>query len=59
MITSEIKRLSTVKARLALAGFEVVDGSNGGWNVCRWDRAQFCGSLEGLEAFAERVGAKA
>ncbi|MDO9031741.1 MAG: hypothetical protein Q7V09_15010 [Hydrogenophaga sp.] len=56
MITSAIKRMATVKARLALAGFAVVDGSEGGWNICRWDRTRFCSSLEGLEAFAERVG---
>lgn len=59
MIASEKKRLATVKAILALAGFAVVDGSDGGWNIFRWDRAQFCASLESLEAFAERVGARA
>lgn len=57
MITSTSKRLATVKARCALAGFTVLDGSEGGWIVCRWGRTQFIVSIEGLEAFADRAGA--
>lgn len=53
------KRLATAKARLALAGFSVYDGSEGGWVICRWGRTQFCATLEGLEAFAERLGIRA
>lgn len=56
MITTETKRLATAKARLALAGFTVVEGSDGGWVICRWGRTQFCATLDGLEAFADRVG---
>lgn len=57
MITSNSKRLATVKTRIALAGFAVLDGSEGGWIVCRWDRTLYCATLEGLEAFAQIVGA--
>lgn len=59
MIAAETKRLATVRARLAIAGFTVVDGTEGGWIVARWGRTLFCATLEGLEDFADRVGAQA
>lgn len=59
MNTSFSKRLATAKALCALAGFAVVDGSEGGWIVCRWGRAHYCATLEALEAFAQRVGHRA
>lgn len=57
VITAQTKRLATVRAQLAIAGFTVVDGTEVGWTVTRWGRTRYCATLEGLEAFAQKVGA--
>lgn len=58
MITTDAKRQVAVRTQPAVAGFTVVDGSEGGWIVTRWGRTLYCATLDGLEAFAERVGAR-
>lgn len=59
MINAEANRLAAVRARLALAGSSVVDGSEDGWVATRWGRKCYFATPEGLESFANRVGAKA
>jgi hypothetical protein len=51
------KRVSTLKAQLALRGFAVHDTVTGGWLVAKWDQSKYCQRIEDLEAFARRVGA--
>ncbi|MDZ4397975.1 hypothetical protein [Hydrogenophaga sp.] len=51
------KRLATLKAQLALKGFQVHDVTTGGWFVSRWNLTKFCPALADLEAFASQVGA--
>lgn len=53
----ELKRLATLKAQLALRGFEVHDTATDGWLVARWNLSRYCATLEDLQAFAKRVGA--
>lgn len=51
------KRFDTVRAQLALRGFEVIVLAEG-FAVARWGRLLPVGTVEGLEAFAKRVGAR-
>lgn len=48
---------STLKAQLALRGFQVHEVSTGGYFVARWNLTKFCPALADLEAFASQVGA--
>lgn len=50
------KTVSTLKAELALRGFQVHDTSTGGWLVARWNLSHYCQHLIDLGAFARRVG---
>jgi len=50
------KTVFTLKAELALRGFQVHNTTTGGWLVARWDRSHYCQHLADLEAFARRVG---
>lgn len=51
------KLLATIKAKMALRGFQVHDTVTGGWLVARWNLSRYCPTLEDLQAFAEQVGA--
>ncbi|MGC4395807.1 hypothetical protein [Hydrogenophaga sp. T2] len=51
------KRLSTLKAQMALRGFQVHDTIAGGWLVARWNLSRYCATLDDLAAFAKQVGA--
>lgn len=53
----EQKRLATLKAQLALRGFQVHDVSTGGYFVSRWNLTKYCPAIDDLEAFARQVGA--
>lgn len=44
------KRFATVRAQLALAGFDVRECLEGGWFVSRYNLTKFCRHLEDLEA---------
>lgn len=50
----DAKRLSTLRARLALRGIHCTAG---GWLVCNHTMSRHCPTLEALEAFAAQVGA--
>lgn len=45
------KRFATVRAQLALAGFDVRECLEGGWFVSRYNLTKFFRSLDDLEAF--------
>jgi len=47
------KRFATVRAELALAGFEVRECVQGGWFVSRYNLTKFCRAIEDLEAMLE------
>lgn len=51
------KRLATLRARLALRGYELRDRPAGGHVVVRWLMSRELPSLEAVEAFAGQVGA--
>lgn len=52
------KRLATLKAQLALKGFQVHDVVTGGYFVSAWHTTRFCPALADLEAFADGVWTK-
>lgn len=47
------KRFATVRAQLALAGYDVRECRQGGWFVTGHYLTQFCRDLEDLEAMVE------
>lgn len=51
------KRLSTVRAALALKGYELRDMAGSGWLITRWNMARDARDLDAIEAFARQVGA--
>ncbi len=53
------KTIATVKAQLAIRGFQVHDTVTGGWLVCRWNLSHYCPRLADLEVFLNRVGGAA
>lgn len=53
------KALSTVRASLALKGYELRDLAGGGWLICRWNMAREARDMDAVEAFARQVGARA
>jgi len=57
--TSDEKAITTLKASLALRGFQVHDTVTGGWLVCRWNLSHYCPHQVDLAAFAKRVGGAA
>lgn len=54
---AECKRLATLRAQLALAGWTLVDGIGGGYVASRWGRPCDLADIAAAEAFARRVGA--
>lgn len=55
---AEAKRLATLRARLALAGWELVTLPNGAHLASRWGHVRHCTSLDAVEAFAQQVGVR-
>lgn len=51
------KRVSTIRALLALRGIHCYDCTEGGWLVCNHSMSRHCPTLDDLEAFARQVGA--
>ena len=49
------KRVATVRAQLAIAGFATHQTRTGGWLIARWDRSHYAASIEDLEVFLRRV----
>ena len=59
-ITAECKRLATLRARLALAGWVLAttpDSPHGAFTVSRWGMARDLVDLAAVEAFSAQVGA--
>lgn len=54
----DLKRLATLKAQLALKGFQVHDLVTGGYFVSAWHTTRFCPALADLEAFADELWTK-
>jgi len=52
---AEVKRLATVTARLALAGFSLESLSAGGFLVFRWNLSKVLPDLLAVEQFYKRV----
>ncbi|MDO9438552.1 hypothetical protein [Hydrogenophaga sp.] len=51
------KALATVKAGMALRGFQVHDTVTGGWLVARWNLSRYCPTFDDLREFAQQVDA--
>jgi hypothetical protein len=49
------KRFQTLRAELALAGFECRECVEGGFFVSRWNLTKFCPAIADLEQFAGEV----
>ncbi|NIC43314.1 hypothetical protein [Aquabacterium sp. A08] len=49
------KRFHTLRAELALAGFECRECVEGGYFVTRWNLTKYCRDLADLEAFVMEV----
>lgn len=49
------KRVATVRAQLALAGFATHQTRTGGWLIARWDRSHYAAQVDDLELFLARV----
>lgn len=49
------KRLATIKARFAIAGFVVHECTVGGFLVARPGLSRYCVDIDGLEAFLGQV----
>ena len=50
------KRLATLRAKFAMAGFSVHGLDDGGFLVCRWNMSRACADLAALTAFARQTG---
>lgn len=53
------KPVSTLVARLALAGFQVHRLDGGGYLVCRWNLSRHCPDMRTLAGFAQQLGVRA
>jgi len=51
------KRFETLRAVLALRGFELREVRTGGWLIVRWNMTRHVTDLDAAEAFARTVGA--
>lgn len=56
-INGHDKREATLRARLALKGYELHSLSDGGYVVTRWDRSRRLADLDQVAAFAQAAGA--
>ena len=52
-----VKRIATVMARLALAGFSLFPLADGSYVVARWNLSQHAATLTDAEAFTDRLAA--
>lgn len=50
------KRIATLRAKFAIAGFAVHGMDDGGFLVCRWNMSRPCADLAALAAFARLTG---
>jgi len=50
------KALATLKAKFALAGHQVHEGSNDDFIVTRWGMSRYCADIGALRRFARVVG---
>ena len=55
--SSAMKRLSTLRAQLALRGIALIDMSDGGFLAGQWGLSVGLADLDAVHAFARRVGA--
>lgn len=53
-----IKRLATLRARLALSGWVLTTLPSGAHIVTRWGVVRHCTSLDAVESFAQQVGVR-
>ena len=54
--TDQDKVIATLKARFALAGHQVHEGSNDDFIVTRWGMSRFCADIGALRMFARVLG---
>lgn len=54
----DTKRIATLRARLALAGWVLTTLPSGAHIVTRWGMVRHCTSLDAVEAFAQQVGVR-
>jgi hypothetical protein len=52
------KRVATLRARAALAGFELVEMADGSFVIARWTLTRALANLAAVEAFLAQVGAR-
>jgi hypothetical protein len=57
--TTRRKRFETLRAELALRGFQLLELSDGTFFICRWDRSFHADCLRGVAAFLTRIGGHA
>ena len=50
------KAVATLKARFALAGHQVHEGSNNDFVVTRWGLSRYCSDFDAMTEFARVVG---
>jgi hypothetical protein len=53
------KRFETLRAELALRGFQLLELSDGTFFICKWDRSFHADCLRGVGAFLARIGGAA
>ena len=54
---AERKRFETIRARLAIRGYELRQIEAGAWIIVRWNLARHCREFAEVEAFAAQAGA--
>ena len=54
--TARRKRHETLRAQLALKGFQLLELSDGTYLICKWDRSFHADCLRGVGAFLARIG---
>lgn len=54
-MSTDAKVFATLAARLALKGFSLQRLDSGSYVIARWDRSINLATIEGVQAFADRV----
>lgn len=52
----QVKRIATLRAALALRGFELRRLDGGGWLITRWNLSREAAHLDAVAAFTRQVG---
>ena len=52
-----VKRIATVRARLALKGYRLDQAVTGAWIISKWNLSRQVSDVDAVEAFALTVGA--